>query len=178
MEIKKSAYQSLPPVPRAIAAYLAMNREDYVEADKLIGTCPRGQGQGKAFFGLRQALDVYNRMAGDFMVRLQNKFLQYAEALAFCEGWLAASGDLKEASFVERCMTLDTLGGETKQLAAQLEAVKEASREWADRNSIPRQIFSAPMAILNLGEKESDVTVDEKTLSTMRELFQEVTLTW
>ncbi len=178
MEIKKSTYQSLPPVPRAIAAYLAINREDYAEAEKLIGTCPRGQGEGKPYLGIGQALDVYNRMAGDFMIQLQNKLLQYTEVLAFCEGWLAASGDLKEASFVERCMTLDTLRGESKHSAAQLEAVKEASREWADRNSIPRKIFSVPMAIIDLGEKAGDVTVDEETLNIMRELFQQVTLTW
>ncbi|MFO7739099.1 MAG: hypothetical protein ACQET7_14035 [Thermodesulfobacteriota bacterium] len=68
----------------------------------------------------------------------------------------------------KRYRMLDTLAAEVKESVAQLEAVKQAAMEWADRNNVPVEVFSEPMAILNLGEKADSVKADEETLSSMR----------
>lgn len=47
-----------------------------------------------------------------------------------------------------------------------------------DRNKIPLEVFSEPIAILNLGEEARVVTADEETLVAMRRLFDGILLTW
>jgi hypothetical protein len=86
--------------------------------------------------------------------------------------------DPKDLSYLKRYKMLGTLAAEVKESVAQLEAVKQADREWADRNKIPLEVFSEPVAILNLGEEAGSLTADEETLITMRELFDGVLLTW
>ncbi len=47
-----------------------------------------------------------------------------------------------------------------------------------NRNKVPLEIFSEPMAILNLGEKAGGVTSDKETLIAMQKVFDGVSLTW
>jgi hypothetical protein len=178
MKVQRKTYESLSPVPRAIAAYLALNRRDYTEAEKLISAAPPKQGQGRSFLALGQAIDVYNSLCGQLAIRALHKLLEFTNDLAYCEGWLDAGGNPENFTYLKRYRQLDTLGAETRELSCLLEAVKEAAREWADLNKIPLEVFSEPMAILNLGGKTSGVAADEETLGTMRELFDSILLTW
>ncbi len=123
-------------------------------------------------------MDAYNRLAGEFAIGLQSKLNEFSTARAFCEAWLDAGGDPIDLSYLERYNMLSTLAAEAKELKAQLEAVKQAAREWADRNKIPVEVFSRPIAILNLGEEACGVTADEETLIAMRRLFDGILLTW
>jgi hypothetical protein len=103
---------------------------------------------------------------------------EFTNDLAYCEGWLDAGGNPENFAYLKRYRQLDTLGAETRELSSRLEAVKQAARGWADLNKIPLEVFSEPMAILNLGEKASGVAADEETLVTMRQLFDSILLTW
>ena len=85
MQIPKSAYHQLSPTPRAIAAYMAINRCDENEAEKLIASAPRQMGQGKPFLALGQAVGAYNSLAGYYFISLQDSYRQWKEALAYCE---------------------------------------------------------------------------------------------
>jgi hypothetical protein len=178
MEIKKTSYESLSAVPRAAAAFMAINRSDTVEVEKLFGNCPQSQGHGKAILGLGQAIEIYNRLAGECILRLLHQLHAFTEHLAFCDGWLTGGGAPEDARYMKRFKTLETLGKGAKQLAAELEAVKEAAREWADHNGVPQEIFSGPLVILNLGKKSEDTTEDKEMLIVMRALFQEILLNW
>ncbi|MFO7903324.1 MAG: hypothetical protein R6U98_11740 [Pirellulaceae bacterium] len=96
-------------------------------------------------------------------------------SLPFIEVQEVTPGDL---SYLERYKMLPTLAAEVKESVAQLEAVKQAARECADRNLIPLEVFSEPVDILNLGEEAGSLTADEEILITMRELFDGVLLSW
>jgi hypothetical protein len=60
VKIKEQLYQALSPVQRAAAIFAAINRDDDIEASRLLSQAPRGEGHGKAFLGMCQALNVYN----------------------------------------------------------------------------------------------------------------------
>ncbi|MFO7783105.1 MAG: hypothetical protein R6V25_00585 [Desulfatiglandales bacterium] len=58
------------------------------------------------------------------------------------------------------------------------ELAMSMSESEINRNKVPLEIFSEPMAILNLGEKASGVTSDKETLIAMQKVFDGVSLTW
>ncbi|MDF1613843.1 hypothetical protein [Desulfurivibrio dismutans] len=179
MQIPKSTYQSLSPAPRAVAAFLAINRCDGSEAEKLVGSAPRGGGHGKPILALGQAIDAYNRLAGHFFIQMQSRLDLWSETLAYCEAWLAAGGDLQDEGYLGKYKNLDHLKGEATEWAASLEAVRVAVREWADNSGVPRKVFSGPLVLVDLEKPLGDFKADNEVLAVVRELFDDrLSLAW
>ena len=179
MQIPKSAYHQLAPTPRAIAAYMAINRCDENEADKLVGTAPRGEKHGKPILALGQAIGAYNRVVGYFFIQLQSRLHLWSETLAYCEAWLAAGGDVHNERYLGKYKMLERLQVEATEWAASLEAVRVAVREWADSSGVPRKLFSGPLALVDLEKPLGDFKADDEVLAVVRELFGDrLSLTW
>lgn len=177
MDIKKQMYHSLSPVQRASGVYLALGRGDEAEAARLIGSAPKGEGQGKPLLALRQVLDIYNHFMALCALRLQTTLGEIAAARAFVDGWKAAGGSSKAIAYVKRRKEADALTTKAAAIRGELEAVQTATREWAGQNGIPEKIFSGPLIIIPLTQ-DPGTAVDGAMLNMARKLFGEVKLRW
>jgi len=184
MEIKKQMYQALSPTQRAVAIAAALNRSDGGEADKLVRQAPRRGGHGKAIIGIRQAQNVYNM----FTSRTVREFLLVEKSRAavtfYCDGWVDAGGSKNASSYRKKCTEDEALVLVSVSLVGELNAVKQAAREWCEKNDVPVEIFSGVMAFLPLSKNSGQMVgdemapVNEEMLVLMRSMFGAVKLAW
>jgi len=178
MHISKKCYQGLTPKQRAIAAYHALNREDHAEVDRLIKNAPKDGKQGQAILAIGQARDVYNLMLAkktkDFLVA----YGESKEAKSFCDGWIAAGGALDNKAYHEKRAISKSLIPIVEQLASEITAVHQATREWCQNNEIPVETFSGLCCFVPLRPADMDSDVDSEMLNIVRDLYDGITLSW
>ncbi|MDW7774505.1 MAG: hypothetical protein SCH71_16595 [Desulfobulbaceae bacterium] len=183
MEIKKKVYISLTPTQRAAAFYAAISRNDNIEAEKLIEHAQRGRGDSKAIFGLSQALEAYNFLAASAVRKILMHNIKTTKALSYCDGWLDAGGSTQQFDYINNFLKGDVLSKIELQMWGELEAVKQAAREWCENIGVPMEVFSGPLSYLPLSNKRDPglqkcVPVDEEILEIMRSVFNEIKLSW
>jgi hypothetical protein len=183
MEIKKQVYQYLTPSQRAAAVYAAINRADGNEGARLVGHAPRGEGHGKAILGLGQALDVYNLFAAYLTREILLQVNKATSSSIYCQGWLDAGGAPDDGRHLKRYSEAGPLLAKAVSMMGELEAVKQAAREWFEDSGIPLEALSGPMSFMPLSPKPDTAInnmapADEEVLENMRSLFKEIKLTW
>jgi hypothetical protein len=179
MEIRNSVYEALTPVQLVVASYAAIHRGDEAEANRLAGKIRRAKGGGKALLGVSQALEVYNA----FSARTMKDFLLASgkadTAGAYCEGWLNAGGSVDDAAYLRQKKEMNAWVKVALSKAGELEAVKQATREWCEQYGVVAEIFTSPMAFLPLTQTTvADVAADQATLLLLRDLFSGIALKW
>lgn len=177
MDISKQTYQGLTPKQRALACHSAVNRCDQGEIDRLIGQVPKDRKHGQAILGLGQAMDCYNIMMSKTVKDYLLTSNRLNSARAFCNGWIAAGGSPTDEVFLEKQAPIEALEMLIWELISDVEAIRQAAREWCVQNSISTDLFSGPFCFLQL-TKSSEGEVNQETLIIMRSLFAEVKLAW
>lgn len=179
MKIREQLYQALSPIQRAAAILAAINREDDTEGSRLLSQAPKGEGHGKTFLGMCQALDVYNFFIARSVREILLQIQKMTAAESYCTGWLDAGGAPDDAGYLKRY--LEVLGWLEASvfMTEELEAVRKAAREWCENNGVPMEIFSGKLAFLPLVPKTDmeicdSAPVDDAMLERMRSLFREV----
>lgn len=177
MDIGKRFYQDLTPKQRAVACYLALNRGDDGEADRLIGHSPRCKNHGKSILALGQALDAYNF----FTARAIRNFLvvsgEFKKMLSYCEAWLAAGGAIDNFEYSSRFAMVEKLRPTLDESAGEVAVIRQAAWEWCKKHEIPTDCFSGPLSFTPL-PKEMVEQSDSEKLDVFRSLFDRITLTW
>ena len=151
MDITKKLYQDLGSKERAIACYMALNRNDLTETDRLTGNMPHDRVYNMIFLGLGQAMDVYNQYTSRAMIDLLREVGDFRAALAYCEGWLDAGGSLENEKYQKNYLIVKKLPAVLESLFAELHAVGQVACEWCEKNNIPKEIFSGPLCITPTG---------------------------
>ena len=178
MNLSKKLYQELSPKQRGVAVYGALNRSDFVEADRLFHNAPRGSGQGKAFLAIGQALDSYNLLLSKVTMSFLAESGRLKAALTFCVAWTSAGGDRNNKEYKKNCSISKSLLPVVKQLAREIATVHQATREWCQKNEIPEETFSGHSCIIPLRPADTDSAVDRKMLNILRDMYDRITLTW
>jgi hypothetical protein len=181
MNIAKRLYQELTPKQRAIALYAAMNRQDQVEANRLVDQAPRRAGHGKAILGIGQALDAYNRLVSQVTRDLLLVVGESMAARSFCIGWLSAGGTVNNEEYRKNCLIAETLSPICESHVGEMEAVCQAAREWCEKNDIPVDLFSGPLCFLRLKKATEDtemLPIDGEIMAMMRSVFDAIKLIW
>ena len=176
MKIREQLYQALSPVQRAAAILAAINRDDGAEGSKLLGQAPRGEGHGKAFLGMCQALNVYNFFMAISVREILLQIPKMTAAESYCTAWLDAGGAPDDAGYLKRYEELLGLLETSVFMTGELEAVRKAAREWCEDSGLPMEIFSGKLAFLPLIPKTDlelcdSTPVDDALLEQMRSLF-------
>ena len=178
MEIKSAIYNELSPAQRAIACFLAVNRDDGAEIDRLFVNAPKDVRHRQALLAIGQGLDTYNRFSARAITLYLVASSKLQSALAFCSAWLEAGGQVDSPRYRENAAIIETLTPLTEQLAGEVDAVRQAAREWCEQKKIPVEIFSEPICPFNLGGGEDCAQPDSETLSAVRSVFEKITLSW
>ena len=177
MNISKQTYQGLTPKQRALACHSAVNRCDQGEIDRLLGQAPKDRNHGQAILGLDQAMDCYNAMMSNTVKYFLLTRKRLNSVRAFCDGWIAAGGSPTDEDFLKKQSPIEALEVLIWELIRDVEAIRQAAREWCVQNSISTDFFSGPLCFLPL-TNSSEVEASQETLILMRTLFAEVKLAW
>ncbi len=176
MNINKKLYQELTPKQRAIACYSAVNRNDQSEIDRLMGTTPRGRKYGQAVLALGQALNAYNCLTSRTTTTYLVVSGRLHTALSFCIAWLDAGGAIDNSEYRKHVDIVEELTPLREQLAGEVDAILQAAREWCEKNQIPVDFFSGILCSSPLQEEIGEITCDSETLTTVRSVFDKITL--
>ncbi|MFH7326609.1 hypothetical protein [Desulfurivibrio sp. C05AmB] len=175
-KIGPQTYQSLPSTQRAVAYFIAINRGDHAEAERLIEHAPCGSGQSKAFLGIERMLSVFNLLAGIVMRELLLIYGDTLAAHAYTKGWLDAGGATTDPNFLKHCKSTKDQLKAVSVMSGQLEALKEAARTWCDSNEVPEEVFASFLALIPMAKVDGEV-VDATWVALYRKVFDEVKLT-
>lgn len=179
MDITRKLYQKLGPRERAIACYMALNRNDLTETARLTRNIRYDQAYNRIFLGLGQAMDVYNQFASRANIDLLRVAGDFRAALAYCEGWLDAGGSLENEEYQNNYLLATKLPAVIESLVADLDAIGQVAYEWCEKNNIPRDLFSGPLCIIPIGKhtaikQQKDETGESAML--MRSVFDAIKL--
>jgi len=152
MDITRKLYQELGPKERAIACYMALNRNDLTETARLTRNMRYDRAYNRIFLGLGQAMDVYNQFASRVKLDLLRVAGDFRAALAYCEAWLDAGGSLENEEYQNNFLLATQLPAVIESLVGELDTVEQVACEWCEKNDIPREIFSGSLCIIPIGK--------------------------
>lgn len=177
MDINKRIYSELSAKERAVAAFLAINRDDGEEVDRLFANVPRGRGHGQAVIGIGQAMETYNRFSAGAVCNylIMSGILQ--NALSYCSAWLDAGGVFNAEKYREKVAVIEQLKPKVEKLAGDVYAIRQAAYEWCEKQQIPVDIFAQPLCFFPLPSRVEEVSESEE-LSALRSCFDKITLAW
>ena len=180
MDITRKLYHELGSRERAIACYMALNRNDLTETARLTGNMRYDRVYNRIFLGLGQATDVYNQFASRARIDLLRVAGDFRASLAYCEAWLDAGGSLENEEYQNNYVLATKLPAVIESLVAELDAVGQAACEWCEKNNIPRELFSGPLCISPIGNhtatKHEKNEIGESAML-MRSVFDAIKLT-
>lgn len=172
--IPKTIYQTLTAKQRAVACYVAINRDDQAEIDRLIGHAPSGIDHCHAIFTVDLAVKTYKLMAARATIELQQVNTDYMEALHFCLGWNAAGGALDNDEFLEKRAIAERLTPILDSCFGVVNAIRMAAIEWCETNGVSPEALSHKLGLMP-PEKDDEYPMDEESLVKMRRLFSMIT---
>jgi hypothetical protein len=177
MEIKQKIYSELSPKQRAIAAFLSVNRDDSDEIDRLFASAPRNAGHGQAILAIGQALDSYNRFLPGAVCNYLITSGRLDVAISYCSAWLDAGGALGTSKYLENLAVIERLKPIVEKMVEDVCAVRQATREWCEKNQIPVDVFAQPLCLFPLPDRVETVSNSEELIA-IRSCFDKITLSW
>jgi hypothetical protein len=153
MDITKKLYQELGSRERAIACYMALNRNDLTETARLTRNMRYDRAYNRIFWGIGQAMDVYNQFASRTKIDLLRVAGDFRAALAYCAAWLDAGGSVENEEYQNNYLLATQLPAVIESLVADMDAVGQVACEWCEKNNIPRELFSGPLCIIPIGKR-------------------------